>query len=72
MAEAFYILLAAFLYREWQHGKEVKALVDRLMSRSYYDFKVSEKASAGTIKDNSAKVDDFEEPGTLNGMHPFA
>lgn len=55
-------LLAFCLIREILYQKQVKDLLNRLMSRNYYDFKISETVAQTTNATNQIQIPVDEEP----------
>jgi hypothetical protein len=43
-------LLAFILVREWQFSKNTHKLIDKLMSRNYYDYEISKTVSNAPIQ----------------------
>lgn len=65
-------LLGFALVREWAHHRQVHALLEKLMSRDLYDFKVAQKV--GTVEKSNQPVYHEEDTSlqedlkTLNGI----
>ncbi len=67
----FHVLVGLNIVQFFFWASQVQRLVDKLMSRTYYDYEVSKNLSQPTEKPPKMETEVMDDMRTINEINPF-